>query len=144
MSEIPETVVAPVQRTRGLKIALVVSLAVNVLIIGLIIGAMSHRWKEPDMRQDRVLADAGFSPYVAALEPEDRRDLAREIMKRASDFKRNRQEIQAEFAAVLAILRAPEFNAAAFRASLSAQGTKLEERRASGVDIFVEQLSGMD
>jgi len=132
------------KRRHGLKIALVISLALNLLIIGLIIGALSHRWRDPDMRQDRALADLGFSPYVAALDPEDRHDLGREMFKRAGDFRRNRQEIQAEFAAIVGLLREPEFDPQSLRDRLLAQGKKLEERRATGIELFIVQLSKMD
>ena len=147
MSDKPDTAETPVRpprRFNRLKIALVISLALNLLILGLVLGAMSHRWRDPDMRQDRALADLGFSPYVAALDPEDRRDLGREMIKRAGDFRRNREEIQAEFASIIAILRAPDFDAQAFRAGLMSQGAKLQQRRASGVDLFVAELSGME
>ena len=144
MSDTPDIAKTPVKRSKGLKIALVVSLAFNLLIIGLIVGAMTHRWREPEMRDDRAVAEMGFAPYVGALEPADRRALGRELMKRAGDFKRNREEIKAEFARITAILRAPEFDAEAFRASLMAQGSKFEERRATGIELLIESVSAMD
>jgi uncharacterized membrane protein len=133
----------PAKTGRGVKIALFVSLAINVLVLGLVVGAMTHRWRDRDMMQGPALADLGFGPYIAALNDDDRKELVREVLGNAKDFRKNREEIRAGIESLLVLLRAPDFDAAAFEANLKAQSLKLEERRALGIDLFVRRVTEM-
>jgi uncharacterized membrane protein len=133
----------PAKTGRGIKIALFVSLAVNVMIAGLVVGAMSHRWRDRDMMQGPALADLGFGPYIAALEEDDRKALVREVLGNAKDFRKNREEIRTGIESLLVLLRAPTFDPTAFAANLKAQSLKLEERRALGIDLFVKRVTEM-
>ena len=131
------------KRLTGTRIVLYISLALNLLVLGLVLGAASHMWRSPEMRADRAMRDGGFSPYVAALSPEDRRAYIRDIFARAGDLRQNREAVRQEVETLLAILRAPDFDRAAFAASLESQSAKLEERRVAGIELFVARVSEM-
>ena len=133
----------PPKTGHGVKVALFVSLAINILIVGLIVGAMSHRWRDRDMMQGPAMADLGFGPYIAALDDGQRRDFVREVLGSAKDFRKNREEIRSGIEGMLTLLRAPTFDVAAFDATLKAQSLKLEERRALAIDLFVKRVAEM-
>lgn len=58
-----------------MRIALVASLAVNLLIVGMVVGTVASGGG-PGQGRDAV-RDAGGSPFVRALEPKDRRGVLR-------------------------------------------------------------------
>ena len=143
MTENPVPETPTPRRVTGIQMILFVSLALNLLVLGLVIGAASHMWRGPDRLADRAMRDDGFSPYVAALSPEDRRAFVRDVLGRTGDFRQNRAEMRKEIDDLLVLLRAPEFDSTAFSDSLKAQSLKLEERRLAGIEAFVARVAEM-
>ena len=84
---------AKIPSGRGLKIALAVSLALNLAVAGLVAGAwLSDHGPRRDMPRD-----LSFGPFTEALSPQDRRALRREFLSRVPEFRAARQEARAEF-----------------------------------------------
>jgi uncharacterized membrane protein len=127
--------------SRLLRWALVVSLTVNLIIVGLILGAAFGR--DRDGRRDSALADIGFNPFVAALPADERQELGRALVARAGDFRQNREALRGEFDKLIALLRAEPFDLAAVRASVEAQQSRLRERQEMGRDLLFERLAAM-
>ncbi|MEO0678101.1 MAG: hypothetical protein AAFZ02_11155, partial [Pseudomonadota bacterium] len=58
---------------RGGRVLLYLSLAVNLLVVGLVVGALVSGGEKLRDRRPPSAGEAGFGPVFAALEPEDRR-----------------------------------------------------------------------
>lgn len=133
-------------RTRPwVRIALFASLALNLLVVGLVAGAVLSEGRRdggPDRRP--ALADLGFGPYVEALRPRDRMALARGLRRESGAFRDNRAEVRAQFQEILAALRADPYDPAALEALVTAQQSKLAERQALGRGLLLERLEAME
>lgn len=128
---------------RWTKVALAVSLAVNLLVAGVVVGdalfdGRDHRRGGPPPG----LRDIG-TPFVMALEPENRERLMRRAAERAGPFRENREALRHRFERLLDTLRAHPFDQAATRAVLEEQRAALFERQALGEELLVEHLAAM-
>jgi uncharacterized membrane protein len=102
----------PAGTRRGLKIALAVSVALNLAVAGLVAGAWVKGGPGHVMPRD-----LSFGPFSEALNAEDRRALRKALLDRAPGFRDARKAAQAEFTALLAALRASPFDPAAAQSS---------------------------
>lgn len=127
-----------------IRVTLVLSLAVNLLIAGIVVGAaVSHRGDRPDGDRLRAERDLGPVPFVMALEPEDRRALGRRLAENGESFRKNRAELRQRFEALLAALRADTFDVAAVQGLLAEQRGLAASRQEIGERIFLERLQAM-
>lgn len=117
---------SPAPSGRGLKIALAVSVALNLAVAGVVAGA----WMK-DGPSRGMPRDLSFGPFSEALGPEDRRALRKALADRAPGFREARAAAQAEFAALLAALRASPFDPAAVQSALAA----IEARNAGRLEL---------
>ncbi|MCX7889101.1 MAG: periplasmic heavy metal sensor [Rhodobacteraceae bacterium] len=125
---------------RWMRVALVVSLAANLLVAGVVVGAMLHG---PDGGPRGAIGDIGLGPFTGAFAPEDRRAMRDDFLARAADFRAMRDREHADFAAVLAALRAEPFDRAALEAALGSLRDRLAQRMDLGRDIMLDRLSAM-
>ena len=130
---------------RWMKIALVVSLALNLLVVGIVAGAA--------LRHDRYMRDAREradvprefvrSPLLGALEPEDRRAVGRELMRDDGSMRENRAELRERFERLLAAIRAEPFNRAAVEAILDEQRAAGARRLEIAEGAVLDRLSAL-
>ncbi|KNG94243.1 periplasmic heavy metal sensor [Pseudaestuariivita atlantica] len=124
------------------RILLFLSLAFNLLVIGLIVGAVTS--SGPMERFGRVPADANRTPYVAALDAEDRRGLSRQLRRELRKDRPTVTEWRGSFATALDLLRATPFDAEAFdrhmRTQLDRQAVRVEAGR-SALVAYVAEMS---
>lgn len=111
----------------GLKIALAVSVALNLAVAGMIVGAFI-KGGGPGRGMPH---DLSFGPFSEAFGPEDRMALRRALLDRASDYRSNSQAAKAEFETLLATLRASPFDPAAMQSALAA----IEVRTAGRLEL---------
>ncbi|SDW31529.1 Heavy-metal resistance [Celeribacter indicus] len=133
-------------RRRGIRwgrIVLVLSLALNLAILGAGIG-MALRW---DAARDRARAmhtrDFGFGPYVGAFSREDRRALGRAFVEEAGDWRAARREARESVETLIATLRAEPFDAERFQALLLAQHARFAARQKIGAELVVARIGEM-
>ena len=143
----PETGSEKPRRTRRLvKVILTISLTLNLLVLGLVVGA--HVRNGHDDRRfgppDRSIArDMGFGPFIGAFPREDRREMALALRERAGPFLDNRQALVEEMQGILIALRAEPFDAAALSTLMAAQGERIRTRAEVGREVLVEQIGKM-
>ncbi|MCL4187847.1 MAG: periplasmic heavy metal sensor [Rhodobacteraceae bacterium] len=132
----------PRRPVRWLRVALVVSLGLNLLMVGLAAG----RALRPDMLGPAavVLRDLNLGAYTEALGPEDRAALRAAFAERAPPLREAWRTHRAEQAALVAALRAEPFAAEAVAAMFEAQNRRLGERAALARAMLVERIAAMD
>ena len=134
----------PPPTSRGLKVALAVSVALNLGVLGLGLGSAFHGWRHGPGDMVRSI---GFGPFTDALEPKDREALKDRFLAKMSDFRAERQRMQADTAAVLTVLRADPFDPAALDAALGTMEHHISERMGLGrglIEDFIKALSPAD
>ena len=124
-----------------LRVVLVLSLAANLAVIGIVIGAATSS-KGP-RNPDRIAGDVGAAPFVRALEPEDRRALARDVIKERGGFREIRRDTQARAEALFAALQAETFDRAEVEALLNAQRDAAALRQTMGERALLNRLEAM-
>lgn len=126
---------------RWMRIALVVSLALNLLIAGLVIGAIAGRRGHDGDR--RVARDVAAAPFVMALERADRRAVIGKLRGEPGGLRENRRLIRERFASLLSALRADAFDRTAVEALLAEQRGAAGARQAVGERLLLDQIEGM-
>jgi uncharacterized membrane protein len=120
-----------------LKLAFILSLALNLLLVGLIAGAVA---RGVGGRHGMAGPDAGFGPLTESLSREDRRALRERFDMMRPDFRVERQVIRADFVALAEVLRAPAWDRAAAESILSRQGARASARLEEGRKVFLDYL----
>lgn len=139
-SGLPPAASTPTPRSgRGVKIALAISVALNLAVAGLVLGA----WASDHGPRKGMPRDLGFGPFSEALSPEDRRALRKAFMDQAPDFRTTREAARAEFVTLLATLRATPFDPAALTAALTAIETRNADRLDLGRTLIETRLVQM-
>lgn len=126
-----------------LKITLFVSLAINLLIVGFLVGAAARHMGDGSKSARNPGLGAFGAPYMLALKPEDRRTVFRELKQSSRDVVPDRRERRAMFSAVVSDLRAQPFDPSALEATVAKQAetTVLVQKRAQAA--WLDVVSGM-
>lgn len=135
-----QTPVRPTRSGRGLRWALGISLALNLAVVGMVAGAMLR--DGPGMR-GAMVRDLGFGPFTEALSREDRRALRQALFERAPEIRQARQQRQEDLQALVAILRAEPFDAAALAAAMAEQEARMVGQLRLGQTVLQEQIAAM-
>ena len=119
---------------------LVVSLGLNLLVVGMVIGsAFSHGKAD---RRDPFFG-GGMRPYVASL-PESQREHVRDRLLHNRDAAREaRQELRRSAQGVRDAITAEPFDADALNAAFAAQRSVYNGIASTGHHALVEILAGM-
>jgi len=127
---------------RWLRRALVLSLALNLLVVGLAVG----RALRPDMlgRAAFVLRELSLGPYTEALGRDDLAALRAAFAERAPPLRDLWRMHRAEQAALVAALRAEPFEPAVVATLVEVQNRRLGERARLARDLLLERIAAMD
>ena len=134
---------------RWVRVALVVSLGANLLIVGMIAGAMIRHSGEGGAARparpaaEMTLRELGYGPFGRALSRSDQRAIAEALKGRARDLETNRREFRAQMKALVNALRATPYRPEAVRQIIDRQQARLMERQQIGKDLFLEHLEKM-
>lgn len=132
----PQT--APPAPGRGLKIALAISVALNLAVAGLAFGAWLHGGPWRGMGHDMSLG-----PFSEALSPEDRQALRQAVFADRDAVRAGRDAARAEFARLLAALRADPYDPASTDAALAAIVTRTAGRLEKGQALLQARIEEM-
>jgi uncharacterized membrane protein len=124
--------------TRGVKIALALSLALNLGVAGLAAGAWLRDGPQRGMPRDMT-----FGPFSEALDDADRRAIRRALLDRVGEFRNQREAARAEFETLLVALRADPFVPEALKAALAALEARNAERLELGRTLIETRLIAM-
>lgn len=129
---------AETKGNRGLKIALAVSLAFNLCIVGVICGVMLRDGPPHRSR------DFGLGPLSEALSREDRKAMRDAFVERHPDIRGDRRAMRAEFDALVAALRAEPFDPVALDTALAAIAARNQSLLDTGRELVAARLKAMD
>ncbi|MGR3712450.1 MAG: periplasmic heavy metal sensor [Shimia sp.] len=131
---------APRQR-KPLRGVLIASLALNLLVVGVVGGAMlSFRHGGGDAPHPR---DRFVTPHIKALSREDRRAVGREIRNAFRESGTGYASDREMFTAVVVALRQGPFDAGAFDAALAAMEDNAKMRRDVARAQLVKRVASM-
>lgn len=137
----PESPITPPSGSAGprwIRIALAVSVALNLAVAGLAAGA----WLREGPRRG-MPRDMSFGPFTEALSDADRRELRRALGDRAPGFREARQEMRADLEALLDSLRAEPFDPSAAEAALAAVAQRTTDRLDLGRELMTGRILAM-
>jgi uncharacterized membrane protein len=126
---------------RGLRIALAVSVALNLAVVGVVVGALVKHDGPAGRMEGR---DLGFGAFTEALNPDQRATLRRGFIAKMPDLRAARQEMRADQKTLLASLRAEPFDPAALSAVLTSQSQRAAGQLAVGQGLLRDLLLSMD
>lgn len=126
---------------RVLRVALGISVALNLLVAGVAMGSLFHA-SGRDGRAE-MTRDLAFGPFAESLRPEDRRALRDYLQARAPELRSAMGQRGRDIAAVQAALRAAPFDPAAFTAAIDAMRSRLEGQLTLGFDGLKEVVMTM-
>lgn len=124
------------------RILLIVSLAANLLVAGVVAGAFFSGG--PEKRgPGRGYSNLPLGPYGRAFSKEDRADLRAAFEARKPWFDKSRRQMRGFGKEMAAAMRAEPFDAAAITDILARQSAVWGEIQAEGQKLFVERVSAM-
>ncbi len=126
---------------RWMRVALVVSLALNLGVAGVMIGAAFHGGPEGPPGFQREM---GFGPFSEALRPEDRKALRRALFARAPDLREARRQMRGDMEEMLEALRADPFDPARLSALLDGQHQRMIGQLTLGEELIRDFLLKLD
>lgn len=130
----------PGRAPRWMKVALVVSVALNLAVAGAVAGAALFG---PDHLHGLTVREVGFGPFDRALSLKDREALRQEFQTRMggrwSEMKAMRQDLQN----LLSALRAEPFQPDTLWALAAQQEQRLTERLKLGQKLLIERVIAM-
>ncbi len=134
---------APKNR-RWVKILLVLSLALNLLIVGMVVGALTgHRFGGGDAGSRIALRDISHGPYTRALSVEDRKVIGEMMRKELGTDRENIPKLRQSYRALLRALRADTYDAAKVRHLIDEQQAFVVSRQQLGQRLMLERFSAM-
>ena len=124
-----------------MRVALGVSLALNLAIVGMVAGAM---YRNGGSRHgESMVRDVGFGAFTEALSKPDRAALRRAFLASAPEFRDGRRDMQADFTALLAELRAEPFDAGELQDVMGRQNARNAQRLEIGQTLVYDLLVAM-
>ncbi len=136
-----EPVTNPVKQMpsgKGVKIALAISVALNLAVAGMAVGAWMKEGPGRGMPRD-----LSFGPFSEAFTAEDRRVMRKALIDRAPGFRAGREAAQAEFGALVSALRARPFDPTAMQTALAAIEARNAGRLELGRSLIEARISEM-
>lgn len=128
---------------RGVKIALGLSLALNLIVVGLVVGiALSVRdWRGDDRRPP--LRAMGLGPIAMVLDREDRQALRHRLETATPEIRGGGRGLAEGIRELTAALQSEPFDRSAAEAALERQRSNAQQLQASGHGVLLDQLEAM-
>ncbi|MCK0150650.1 periplasmic heavy metal sensor [Marivita sp. S6314] len=123
-----------------MRIVLFSSLALNLLVVGLVVGAIATGG--PERRAGGKPRDVG-SVFTRALDADDRAALRRDFVAQFQRPDRDRRPVLTDLETALETLRATPFDEAAFLSAMAEQSDRRAARDAFGRQALAASIAAM-
>lgn len=133
----------PARPSRRFRIALILSLVLNFLFVGTLVGLVLVG---ADRRSDdgaRGLRAVGLGPVLAVLSSEDRAELGQRLRDNRGELAQESRTLGRSVRAFANVLRAETFDRAAAEAALGAQRDHGAALQAHGHSLLLDQIETM-
>jgi uncharacterized membrane protein len=130
------------KRRRWVLPLLFASLAMNLLVVGVILGWLISPGGHKRSEIGPVRGLVG-EPFVRALPDQQRRAMLRDVMRDAPRIRESRENLRARFEALLGALRADPFDTALVAALLDEQRDVALRRQDIGEGFLLQRLEAM-
>ncbi len=120
-----------------LRLLLIASLALNLIVIGLVVGVIRHG---PPAKLAHGEPFGG--PYLRAMDKDDRRAIIKDLREN-SEGRRTRAEVQADFDRIIAALRATPYQADLAEEIILGQFKDIQTRAQGGTQAMLAHLRAM-
>ncbi|HID67437.1 MAG TPA: periplasmic heavy metal sensor [Roseibacterium sp.] len=128
---------------RGTKIALAISLALNLAIVGLVAGAVLGRGGSGGHGGSPALRSLGLGPFVMALSHGDRTELRDRIAGRSAPLREERRAIGRSLRVVQEALLADPFDRATAEAAFESSRGRVLSLQEAGHTALLDQIETM-
>lgn len=125
---------------RWFKFVLIISLALNLGIAGILVGTAL---RAPETRRSHVESPEGVAMLARAMPHAHQRELRETLRTQRDDLRPDRQELQNLRQRFVAALRAEPFDIDAVSETFTAQRLVLDQLTASGHAAVIEQIEKM-
>jgi uncharacterized membrane protein len=125
---------------RVVRIALVLSVALNLLFIGAVVGAWLDRG--PD-RDPRLRSVGPIAPFAAAMRVDDRRAFVDDLRREAGEGRPSHSEQRARFDALVDAIGQEPFDRVRLEAVFTDQRTAAVERQRIGEGLLIDRIAEM-
>ena len=125
---------------RWLRVVLVLSLAVNFVVIGLVGGAALHFGRSGPPPH---ISDRGGVLIFKALEREDRREIGKSIRKSYREYAKTVGKEKAQYKTIADAIEADPMDVDALRQASAAIDDRMTQRRVIARDAWLEKVSSM-
>lgn len=133
----------PHRKVRGWVVPiLLASLAVNLLIVGIIVGWLASP-DGPRRTEWRTVRGLVGEPFIRALPDDHRRALVREVLRDDNRLRESRESLRARFEAFLSELRKEQFDIDKIQTLLKEQRKVALDRQDMGERFLLERLETM-
>lgn len=140
MTDTPEN---PPNKRRWLMPLLLVSLAINLLIAGIFIGAMLSPDGLRNRAENASVRGVVGEPFFRALPREERRALIREVVRNRDKIRESREGLRQRFQDFLTTLRAETFDMEEARRLMTEQRGAAIRRQEIGEMLLLDRLQAM-
>lgn len=131
------------QAPRWMKITLVISVAANLLIVGVMAGAVLTRGPQPGAPRGQA-GHHGANMITQALAKDDRWALRREVRQTLRTRPDLREALHTEMAALAALMRGPDYTTDALEAQLRRIQTPMMGRLSVARGVLAARLAAFD
>jgi len=133
----------PSRPRRWVTVLLGLSLAANLLVVGVIVGSLGWRGGGgPAVRAGQM--ELSVFPYTEALSRADRVRMMRDWQHRGPPLRDIAEQHRTDASALAAALRAEPFDPAAISALLDARRIRLTERQDLAIELLRDRLLALD
>ncbi len=124
-----------------MKVALGVSLALNLAVAGVLVGGAlrSHH----DGPRQNMVRELNFGPFTDALSTADRQALRADFFARAPEWRQARLQMRGDMSAILTALRADPFDPAALAVAITKQSDRISRQISLGQELLSQRIAAM-
>lgn len=131
-------------RRRWIMPVLILSLAANLLVVGIVAGAMlSPDGPRRGGDDQRAIRGVLGEPFIRALPPAERRAMVRDVFGNRDKFREGREALRSRVQRFLAALRAETFDRAELERLLGEQREAASRRQDLGEQLLLDRLEAM-
>jgi uncharacterized membrane protein len=128
---------------RWIKVAFVLSLGLNVLILGLVGGVFLRGGPPEHVRVERDISALGLRVYFRALDEKGREEIRANVQQRKENIKAGRGVFREHLKALAGALTAEPYDHAAVAEVLSLQAGVVSNNIGVGQKVLLNQIENM-